>query len=63
MPVNAWINEFNDIIRYVIFPDAELRELMMLPANTSMTTVLGLKYGRMMLKTASLTLSLVGLME
>ena len=35
MPVNAWINEFNDIIRYVIFPDAELRELMMLPANTS----------------------------
>jgi len=32
---NAWTNEFNDIIRYVIFPDAELRELMRLPEKTT----------------------------
>jgi hypothetical protein len=28
MHQDAWIKEFNDIIRYKIFPDVELRELM-----------------------------------
>lgn len=32
---NAWTNEFNNIIRYVIFPDEELRNLMNLPEDTT----------------------------
>ena len=32
---NAWTTEFNDIIRYVIFPDVRLRMLMMLPEDTT----------------------------
>ena len=32
---NAWTSEFNDIIRHVIFKDRILRELMMLPEDTT----------------------------
>lgn len=31
----AWSDDWNDIIRDVIFPDEELRELMMLPKNVT----------------------------
>ena len=30
---SAWTREFNDIIRYVIFKDEELRNLMLLPSD------------------------------
>lgn len=32
---NIWTKEWNDIIRYVLFADDELKRLMKLPANTS----------------------------
>lgn len=33
-PASAWIREWLDIIRYIIFPDAALKDLMMIPAGT-----------------------------
>lgn len=33
MPINTWMNDWNDIIRYVIFPDPMLRSLMCLPED------------------------------
>lgn len=30
-----WINEFNDIIRFIIFPDEKLKTLMKLPPDTN----------------------------
>lgn len=33
MPIPSWMNDWNDIIRYVIFPDEELRRLMCLPED------------------------------
>lgn len=33
MPITSWMNDWNDIIRYVIFPDEELRRLMCLPED------------------------------
>lgn len=38
MASSPWMREWNDIIRYVIFPDEELRSLMMLPENTTIIT-------------------------
>lgn len=35
MHQDAWIKEFNDIIRYKIFPDVELRELMQVPKTVT----------------------------
>lgn len=35
MPINTWMNDWNDIIRYVIFPDPILRNLMCLPEDIS----------------------------
>lgn len=35
---SSWLREWNDIIRYVIFPDEELRSLMELPEKTSIMT-------------------------
>ena len=35
---NAWVNEFNNIIRHVIFPDVQLRYLMNLPEDTTIIT-------------------------
>lgn len=34
-PASSWINEWNDIIRDVIFPDPILRDLMMIPDGFS----------------------------
>ena len=31
---NAWTNEWNSVIRYIIFQDAELKSLMNIPENT-----------------------------
>ena len=35
MSVNVWTKAWNDIIRFVLFRDDELKTLMLLPANTS----------------------------
>ena len=35
MPVPTWMKDWNDIIRYVIFPDEELKNLMCVPENTT----------------------------
>lgn len=35
MSARKWIDQWNDIIRYVIFADEELRSLMMIPQGTS----------------------------
>lgn len=35
MPINTWMNDWNDIIRKIIFPDEELRKLMLLPKGTT----------------------------
>ena len=35
---NAWVNEFNNIIRRIIFPDRKLRVLMNLPEDTTIIT-------------------------
>jgi hypothetical protein len=35
MSVSSWMTDWNNIIRYVIFPDPQLRELMCLPENIS----------------------------
>ena len=35
MPISTWIKDWNDIIRYVIFPDDELKRLMLLPEGTN----------------------------
>ena len=35
MPISTWMNDWNDIIRYVIFPDPILKELMCIPENTT----------------------------
>lgn len=36
--VDPWIQDWNDIIRNVIFPDAELKDLMKIPAGTNIIT-------------------------
>lgn len=33
--IRGWINDWNDIIRNIIFQDCELRRLMMLPENVT----------------------------
>lgn len=33
--IRGWMNDWNDIIRDIIFKDDELKELMMLPADTN----------------------------
>ena len=35
MSISSWMNDWNDIIRYVIFPDEELKSLMLVPEGTS----------------------------
>lgn len=35
MPISTWMKDWNDIIRYVIFPDQELKNLMCLPESTT----------------------------
>ena len=35
MPIPSWMNDWNDIIRYVIFPDQQLKSLMRIPENTT----------------------------
>lgn len=35
MSISSWMNDWNDIIRYVIFPDEELKSLMMVPEETT----------------------------
>ena len=35
MPIRTWMNDWNDIIRYVIFPDPILKNLMCIPENTT----------------------------
>lgn len=34
-PASSWVNEWNDIIRYIIFPDEKLKELMLVPTTTN----------------------------
>lgn len=38
MVLRSWIDDWNDIIRNVIFKDEELKSLMKLPANTNIIT-------------------------
>lgn len=38
MPISGWMNDWNDIIRDVIFPDTELKALMMVPPETNIIT-------------------------
>ncbi len=38
MPISTWMNDWNTIIRTVIFPDNELKELMRIPENTNIIT-------------------------
>lgn len=38
IPVSPWIKEWNELIRRVIYPDEQLRELMMLPEGTDIIT-------------------------
>ena len=33
--IQTWKDNWNDVIRYVIFKDAPLKELMLIPENTS----------------------------
>lgn len=35
MSVSSWMNDWNDIIRHVIFPDEDLKSLMMVPKGTT----------------------------
>ena len=35
---NQWDAAWNDVIRYVIYPDTELKNLMMIPAGTDIVT-------------------------
>ena len=35
MPIRTWINDWNDVIRHVIWPDEELKSLMMIPEGTT----------------------------
>ena len=37
---NAWIDEWNSIIRYKIFPDEELKSFMLVPQGTSIISFL-----------------------
>lgn len=34
-PASSWVNEWNDIIRYIIFPDVKLKELMLIPTGSN----------------------------
>lgn len=35
MPVTTWVRDWNDVIRQVIWPDEELKSLMMIPEGTN----------------------------
>ena len=35
MSISSWMNDWNDIIRHVIFKDEELKSLMMIPEGTN----------------------------
>lgn len=35
MPISTWMKDWNDIIRYVIYPDDVLKKLMLVPEGTT----------------------------